>query len=130
MFCKKGVLRNFAGKHLCQSLFNKVAGLIVKTVLNKRSGKLKIVLQTVRMTIFVLKYITDKRWSHPIANFIHFNCKILNISIVNRDRTISSRSSSKMTVRHYELYVNIFHVTCLFSYLLCDCDTSKPINSN
>ena len=31
MFCKKGVLRNFAkftGKHLCQSLFfNKVAGL-------------------------------------------------------------------------------------------------------
>ena len=31
VFCKKGVLRNFAkfvGKHLCQSLFfNKVAGL-------------------------------------------------------------------------------------------------------
>ena len=31
MFCKKGILRNFAkfaGKHLCQSLvFNKVAGL-------------------------------------------------------------------------------------------------------
>ena len=30
MFCKKGVLRNFAkftGKHLCQSLFNKVACL-------------------------------------------------------------------------------------------------------
>ena len=29
MFCKKGVLRNFAkftGKHLCQSLFNKVGG--------------------------------------------------------------------------------------------------------
>ena len=30
VFCKKGVLRNFpkfTGKHLCQSLFNKVAGL-------------------------------------------------------------------------------------------------------
>ena len=28
VFCKKGVLENFAGKHLCQSLFlNKVAGL-------------------------------------------------------------------------------------------------------
>ena len=29
VFCKKGILRNFAkftGKHLCESLFNKVAG--------------------------------------------------------------------------------------------------------
>ena len=34
VFCKKGILRNFArftGKHLCQSLFfNKVAGLLIK----------------------------------------------------------------------------------------------------
>ena len=40
MFCKKGVLRNFAkftGKHLCQSLFfNKVAGLRPATLLKKR----------------------------------------------------------------------------------------------
>ena len=40
MFCKKGVLRNFAkftGKHLCQSLsFNKVAGLRPVTLLKKR----------------------------------------------------------------------------------------------
>ena len=40
MFCKKGVLRNFAkftGKHLCQSLFfNKVAGLRAATLLKKR----------------------------------------------------------------------------------------------
>ena len=40
MFCKKGVLRNFAkftGKHLCQSLFfNKVAGLKPATLLKKR----------------------------------------------------------------------------------------------
>ena len=40
VFCKKGVLRNFAkftGKHLCQSLFfNKVAGLRPATLLKKR----------------------------------------------------------------------------------------------
>ena len=39
MFCKKGVLRNFAkftGKHLCQILFfNKVAGLRPATLLKK-----------------------------------------------------------------------------------------------
>ena len=39
-FVKKGVLRNFAkftGKHLCQSLFfNKVAGLIPATLLEKK----------------------------------------------------------------------------------------------
>ena len=36
VFCKKGVLRNFAkftGKHLCQSLFfNKVAGLACNSI--------------------------------------------------------------------------------------------------
>ena len=40
MFCKKGVLSNFAkftGKHLCQSLFfNKVAALRPATLLKKR----------------------------------------------------------------------------------------------
>ena len=40
MFCKKGVLRNFAtftGKHLCQSLFfNKLAGLRPSALLKKR----------------------------------------------------------------------------------------------
>ena len=40
VFCKKGVLRNFAkftGKHLCQSLFlNKVAGLRSATLLKKK----------------------------------------------------------------------------------------------
>ena len=40
VFCKNGVLRNFAkftGKHLCQSLFfNKVAGLRPTTLLKKR----------------------------------------------------------------------------------------------
>ena len=40
VFCKKGVLRNFAkfiGKHLCQSLFFKnVAGLRLATLLKKR----------------------------------------------------------------------------------------------
>ena len=40
VFCKKGVLRNFAklaGKHLCQSLFfNKVAGLSFATLLKER----------------------------------------------------------------------------------------------
>ena len=40
LFCKKGVLRNFAkftGKHLCQSLFfNKVTGLSPATLLKKR----------------------------------------------------------------------------------------------
>ena len=40
VFCKKGVLKNFAkftGKHLCQSLFsNKVAGLRAATLLKKR----------------------------------------------------------------------------------------------
>ena len=39
VFCKKGVLRNFAkftGKHRCQTLFfNKVAGLIPATLLKK-----------------------------------------------------------------------------------------------
>ena len=41
MFCKKGVLRNFAkftGKHLCQSLFlNIVAGLRPATLLKKET---------------------------------------------------------------------------------------------
>ena len=40
VFCKKGVLRNFAkfiGKHLCQNLFfDKVAGLRPETLLKKR----------------------------------------------------------------------------------------------
>ena len=40
VFCRKGVLRNFAkfmGKHLCQSLFfNKVPGLRPATLLKKR----------------------------------------------------------------------------------------------
>ena len=40
VFCKKGVLRNFAkftGQHLCQSLyFNKVAGLRAATLLKQR----------------------------------------------------------------------------------------------
>ena len=40
VFCKKGVLRNFAkftGKHLCHSLFfNKVAGLRTATLSKKR----------------------------------------------------------------------------------------------
>ena len=40
VFCKKGVLRNFAkftGKHLCQSLFyNKVAALRPATLLKER----------------------------------------------------------------------------------------------
>ena len=40
VFYEKGVLRNFArftGNHLCQSLFfNKVAGLILATLLKKR----------------------------------------------------------------------------------------------
>ena len=40
VFCKKGVLRNFAkftGKHPCQGLFfNKVAGLRPATLLKKR----------------------------------------------------------------------------------------------
>ena len=40
LFCKKGVLRNFAKftrKHLCKSLFfNKVAGLRPATLLKKR----------------------------------------------------------------------------------------------
>ena len=39
VFCKKGVLRNFAqftGKHLCQKpLFNKIAGLGTATLLKK-----------------------------------------------------------------------------------------------
>ena len=42
VFCKKGVLKNFAkfsGKHLCQSLFlNKFAGLKPATLLKKDSG--------------------------------------------------------------------------------------------
>ena len=41
MFCKKGVLRNFAkftGKHLCQSLiFNNVASLRPATLLKKQT---------------------------------------------------------------------------------------------
>ena len=37
VFCKKGVLRNFTAKYLCQSLFfNKVAGLMPATLLKKR----------------------------------------------------------------------------------------------
>ena len=38
VFCKKGVLRNFANfteKYLCQSFFNKVAGLTPATLLKK-----------------------------------------------------------------------------------------------
>ena len=38
VFCKKGVLTNFAkftGKHLCQSLFNKIPGLRPNFIKNK-----------------------------------------------------------------------------------------------
>ena len=39
VFCKEGVLKNFTkfkGKHLCKSLFNKVAGLRPATLIKKR----------------------------------------------------------------------------------------------
>ena len=54
VFCKKGVLRNFAkftGKHLCQSLFfNKVAGLIrsFKKLLQNTSGGLFLITTTAK----------------------------------------------------------------------------------
>ena len=36
-------------------------------------------------------------------------------------------SFSKSTLKgDYILYANIFHETCLFFYLPCDCDTSRP----
>ena len=39
VFCKKGVLRNFTGKHLCQSLFfNKVAGLFLEISQNPQEN--------------------------------------------------------------------------------------------
>ena len=37
------------------------------------SGRLRIVLQIVRLTIFVFKYINDIRWRQPTTNLIHFN---------------------------------------------------------
>ena len=40
-FCKKGVLKNFAnftGKHLCWSLFNKVASLQLASFLKRDSN--------------------------------------------------------------------------------------------
>ena len=52
--------------------------------------KMRILLEIVRTLTFVLKHITDKMWRRPIDNFINFICKILNISIVTRDRTIFS----------------------------------------
>ena len=36
----------------------------------------------------------------------------------------------KMTVCRCKLCVKIFQEACLFFYSLCDCDTSKPMNSN
>ena len=66
----------------------------------------------------------------PIANFIHFNCKILSISIVNKDNHLFLQAFRKMIVCWYELHINIFREACLFFYLLCRCGTSKPMDSN
>ena len=55
---------------------------------NMRSGKLRIKSQIVRVTIFLCKNIADYRWWQPVTYFIHFTGETLNISIVDRDRTI------------------------------------------
>ena len=58
VFCKKGVLENFAkftGKHLCQGLFfNKVAGLRPTTLLKRDS----------RTGVFVFLWILRNLWEH------------------------------------------------------------------
>ena len=54
---------------------------------NKRSGKLRIKSQIVKVAIFLRKNIVYYSWWQLNTYFIHFNGETLNISIVNGDKT-------------------------------------------
>ena len=86
VFCKKGVLRNFAkftGKHLCQSLFfNKVAGLADFLRTKNTSGQLLpkldffrlIILNKVLFQMQNLCYVFKLAW-HWLADTQHcYSC--------------------------------------------------------
>ena len=62
VFCKKGVLENFAkftGKHLCHSLFFKVAGIRPATLLKKRLWHRRFLVNFAKFlgTPFIIEYL-------------------------------------------------------------------------
>ena len=71
---------------------------LVKHRPNKRSGKVRIKSQIVRVTTFLCKNIADCRWWQPITYFTHFSGETLSFSIVNGDRTIFSSEHFKRWV--------------------------------
>ena len=82
VFCKKGVLRNFAkfaGKHLCQSFFlNKIAGLRPATLKKRGSGMAQVfscefcVISKNTFFIEQLWWLLLKSTSLVFVNSIHF----------------------------------------------------------
>ena len=99
--------------------------------LNKRSGKLRIVTQIIRMTIFVLTYIyLIRSGDKPLLNLCILTTRYWIFLSWKETEPSFSKTSQKVTVCHYKLYVNIFHKACSFFHLFCHCDTSKVLDSN
>ena len=77
VFCKKGVLRNFAeftGKHLCQSLFfNKVAGLFLDPSLVPKTKKINVIFMWRQV---YCRYLDMMTWSITIfcSDFLVSTC--------------------------------------------------------
>ena len=81
VFCKKGVLENFAkftGKHLCQSLFfNKIAGLRPLTLLKKR-------LWLSRFSVNFGKFLRAPYFREHLGGCFRFSVSIVNVSLSSK----------------------------------------------
>ena len=76
VFCKKDVFRNFAKRHLCQSLFfNKVAGLKPATLLKKRLWHRCFPVNFAKFlrTPLLTEHL---RWLHFFELHMQFTCKV------------------------------------------------------
>ena len=118
VFCKKGVLRNFAkstGKHLCQSLFfNKVAGLRPETLLKKRLWHrcFPVNFAEFLRTPFIIKHVWWLLLHFAIYSHFFPNPRELPTSNVSADKSdfhvlIKSKVSNKYTQRHLFQQANI-----------------------
>ena len=110
VFCKKGVLRNFAkftGKHLCYSLFfNKVAGLRVATLLKKETLAQCFPVKFLRTTFYIehLWWLLLSVFT-TIAAFssLLFSQKFSIIDIWIRVNTLGSKYAWDITTEKFSL---------------------------
>ena len=110
VFCKKGVLRNFAkftGKHLCYSLFfNKVAGLRVATLLKKETLAQCFPVKFLRTTFYIehLWWLLLSVFT-TIAAFssLLFSQKFSIIDIWIRVNTLGSKHAWDITTEKFSL---------------------------